>query len=296
MQREKITKSGRLFEADFYPILSDGRRVPSRAPKTKRSTAEQERYNRKMAVKNFVRLVNANFDTGDVYMHPTYCAENAPYTLDDAKRDIVNYFRRIKTRRASELVRLKALLKKNPDDTERRRQVIELEKPFKYAYRIEEEVYKTGARKGKSNFHFHLFMTGGLALSDVEDSWPHGARVNANRYQPERFGPEAAAKYSTKEGQGRLKLGYSKNLDRPITPKPKDGKITAKGVERLAKLRSEDKAYWETRYKGYTFVRCYSRYNEHNGYWYVSVVMYRKEGAAELPPWSIDDWLDDGTC
>ena len=293
MQREKITKSGRLLEADFYPILSDGRRAPSRAPKSKRSTAEQERYNRKMAVKNFVRLVNANFDTGDVYMHPTYCPGNAPYTLEDAKRDAANYFRRVKTRRASELARLKALLEKNPEDEERAELVRALEKPFKYAYRIEEEVYKRGERKGKSNFHFHLFMTGGLALSVIEDTWPHGARVNANRYQPERFGPEAAARYAAKEGQGKLKLGYSKNLARPVSPKPKDGRISAKGVERLAKLRSDDKAFWEKRYKGYTFVRCYSRYNEYNGYWYVSVVMYKKEGAGDLPPWSVDDWLDE---
>ena len=41
MQRERITKSGRLLDIDFYPVLADGRRLPTRAPKTKRSTAEQ---------------------------------------------------------------------------------------------------------------------------------------------------------------------------------------------------------------------------------------------------------------
>lgn len=293
MQRERITKSGRLLDIDFYPVLADGRRLPTRAPKTKRSTAEQARYNRKMAIKNFVRLVNENFDTGDVYTHPTYCPENAPYTVEDAKRDIVNFFRRVKRKRASELRRITKLLEKNPDDPERIEQKRWLEKPFKYAYRIEEEVYKSGAKKGLTNYHFHLFMTGGLALRDIEDLWPLGVRINADRYQPERFGPESAAKYTVKGSKGRLKIGYSKNLSRPRVIKTRDGKISARGVEKLARERIDDKAFWEKRYKGYTFLRCFSRYNSYNGHWYVSVVMYKKEGAGELPPWSIDDWLDD---
>ena len=103
MQREKHIKSGRLLEVDFYPVFADGRRMPTRAPKTKRSTAEQEKYNKKKAIKNFVRKVNANFFTGDVFMHPTYEPGNAPYTVTDAKRDIANLFRRVKTKRKSEL-------------------------------------------------------------------------------------------------------------------------------------------------------------------------------------------------
>lgn len=293
MQREKITKSGRLLDIDFFPVFSDGRRMPTRAPKTKRSSAEQVRYNRKMAIKNFIRLVNENFDTGDIYTHPTYCQENAPYTVEDAKRDIANFFRRVKTKRASELRRITKLLEKNPDDPERLEQKRRLEEPFRYAYRIEEEIYKSGKRKGLSNFHFHLFMTGGLALRDVEDLWPLGVRINADRYQPERFGPEAAAKYTVKGSEGKLKIGYSKNLKRPKVLKTHDGKISARGVEKLATERIDDKAFWEKRYKGYTFVRCYSRYNSYNGHWYVSVVMYKKEGKGELPPWSIDDWLED---
>ncbi len=293
MQREKLTKSGRLLEIDFYPVQADGRRVPSRAPKTKRSTAEQARYNRKKAIKNFVRIINENFDTGDTYTHPTYCPENAPYTVEDAKRDIVNFFRRVRRKRLSELSRITRLLEKNPDDPERIEQKRRLEEPFRYAYRIEEEIYKTGAKKGRSNFHFHLFMTGGLALSDVEELWPLGVRINADRYQPERFGPEAAARYTVKGSDGKLKIGYSKNLKRPREPRIRDGKISTRGVERLAIERVDDKAFWEKRYKGYTFVRCFSRYNSYNGYWYVSVVMYKKQGQGELPPWSIDDWVDD---
>ena len=71
----------------------------------------------------------------------------------------------------------------------------------------------------------------------------------------------------------------------------KDGKITRRGVERMAKERVDDREYWEKRYKGYRFVKCYARYNNFNGYWYVSVVMYKTAGAP--PKWDIKEWLEE---
>ena len=96
MIREKHTKSGKLLEADFFPVFSDGRRVPSRAPKTNRSTAEQARYNRRQAVKKMVRIINTNFDSEDIIMHPTYEQAKAPQSIEEARRDLVNYLRRVK--------------------------------------------------------------------------------------------------------------------------------------------------------------------------------------------------------
>ena len=78
MIREKKTLSGRLLEVDYYPVIANGNRLPMHPPKHKRSTAEQERYNRNQAIKKLIRLVNANFDTGDVLMHPTYEQSKAP--------------------------------------------------------------------------------------------------------------------------------------------------------------------------------------------------------------------------
>ena len=78
LQRERKIKSGKLLEVDFYPVFDDGRKVPTRAPKTKRSTPEQEKYNQNQAIKKFVRLVNANFDGEDVFMTVTYNTGQAP--------------------------------------------------------------------------------------------------------------------------------------------------------------------------------------------------------------------------
>lgn len=86
MNREKRTYSGKLLDVDFYPVFSDGRRMPSRKPKTKPSTAEQEKYNRNKAVREFCRIVNANFDEKDYFMHPTFTPISAPQSREEAKK------------------------------------------------------------------------------------------------------------------------------------------------------------------------------------------------------------------
>lgn len=290
MIREKHTKSGKLFEADFYPIWNDGRRIPTRAPKTNRSTEAQAKYNHSQAVKKAIRIVNANFETGDIFMHITYRPENAPLTEKAAKRDFANYIRRVKTKRASELKRVSELLKENPNDKSLQKQKAKLKQPFLYYCPLEETIYKSGKHKGKSNWHFHLLMTGGIDRDTLEDMWDKNARVNADRFQPERFGPESAARYITKDLHGSRKILRSKNLKKPISPKLKDGRITARGVQMLATQRVDDKAYWERKYKGYRFIRCFARYNEYNGNWYVSVVMYKSDGE-EMPQWEVNEWI-----
>ena len=302
MQREKQTFSGPLLEVDFYPVFDDGRRMPTRAPKTNPSTDEQRKYNQTKATKKFIRLANANFDTTDYLMHPTYPPDKAPATEEAARKDIVNYLRRVKTRRASEAKKLKKNLKaaeeaaaKMPDNTylstnveNLKAEILKLEQPFKYIYVIEKQVYKSGKYAGCINWHFHLFMTGGLDGRTLERMWKNGARANCNNYQPDKFGPEAAAKYMSKDPQGNKRFSYSRNLTKP-TEKVKDGKVSRNTVARMAKERVDDRAYWEKRYKGYRFIRCYNRFNEYNGHWYVSAIMYKTDG--EVPRWEEKEWI-----
>lgn len=303
MIRERLIKSGKLLEVDFYPIFDDGRRLPGRAPKTNRSTREQAEYNKRQAEKKLIRLVNANFNELDYFAHTTYDPSKAPQTESAARRDMVNYIRRVKTRRASELKRtnraiteIEDAIAKLPGNETLKASLAELkmkrrklEEPLKYIYVIERQTYKTGQYAGRDNWHFHLFLTGGLQDKLLESMWPHGARANADNFQPEKFGPEAAAKYISKDPQGAKRFVCSKNLEKPVISKPKDGRITRRGVERLARERVDDCAYWEKRYKGYRCMRCYARQNDYNGHWYVSVVLYKTAGV--LPDWKIGGWI-----
>ena len=303
--REKQTFSGPLLEVDFYPVFNDGRRLP-RGPKQKRTEEEQQRYNTKQAIKKLIRLVNANFDNTDYWFHPTYTSWLAPQDEESARRDIVNYFRRVKRARKKALRDLKAELAEaeaaagavggnhflEKHIARLQKKIAKLEEPFRYIYAIEKQVYKTGENAGRINWHFHAFTTGGLDAAVMEDLWPYGVRVNVNRFQPERFGPAAAARYMSKDPQGFKRFASSRNLLREgngITVRHRTGRISARTVERIAKERFDDRAYWEKKYPGYRFLRCYRVWNEWNSHWYVSAVMYQAGGP--LPKWEEDEWI-----
>lgn len=310
MQREKLTLSGPLLEADFYPVFSDGRAWPTRKPKSKPTTAEMMKYNRTVAMKKLVRLVNANFTPDDYYMHPTYIQAYAPQNEEEARRDIKNFLRRVKTRRASEAKKLRRERDKingfgaalqiagmnesfygnvvTEQFSKLTAKIRKLEEPLKYIYVIEKQTYKTGKNKGRVNWHFHLFLTGGLDDRTLEGMWKHGVRTNCDNFQPETFGPEAAAKYMSKDPQGSRRFVCSKNLKKP-REKIRDGRVTARGVERMATQRVDDREFWGSRYRGYRFLKCYARFNDYNKQWYVSAVMYRTDG--DPPEWKQEEWL-----
>lgn len=298
MIAEKKIKSGPLLEVDFFPAFNDGRHLPSRMPKSKATTEAQAKYNRNQLVKKTIHMVNANFDSEDIFMAPTYETEFAPMEEEQAYKDISNYLRRIKYARESALKRVTKELANLPNipvfkDMRQRlkKQQRKLRIPFKYYYTIEKAIYKTGRHRGKPNYHIHLFCTGGLDPKEYERQWPTGLRTNANRFQPEKFGPEAAARYICKEPEGKRRVKHSRNLIKFDPPPAKPAGISPAGLERIAKQRVDDAAYWERKYKGYKFVRCFPRFNPYNGYWYVSVIMYKSN--SDPPPWKIDDWLNE---
>lgn len=252
MIREKKIKSGKLLEIEFFPVYDNGSRIPERAPKEKPSKEKQKKINKKNAEKKLIRKVNANFDEGDLFVHLTYPSAKAPQSEDEVKKNLRNFLRRIKTYRS----------KNNLPE-------------LKYLYVIEKTEYKSGANKGTANWHIHMFMSK-MDRNIVEDMWTHGT-ANADRYQPRSFGPKAAAKYIAKSPEGKKRFSGSRNLKKPVFPKPRDGKITRRGVEKIATQRVDDREYWERRYKGYEFLECVPIFNQFNLNWYVSVVMYKKE-------------------
>lgn len=298
--KEKQTKAGKLFEADFYPCWSDGRKMPTKPPKTKGSTEAQKKYNENKAQRTAIFTINENFDIHDYIGHLTYAPEYAPQSEEEARRDMVNAIRRIKRLRERELKKVLAALDALPDveALAEQRKNLELKRdklsaPFKYMYVIEKVTYRSGAYKGRDNWHFHIFMTGGLERSQIEALWKKGIRSNVDQFQPDRFGPEAMAKYMVKDPQGTKRFICSRNMSRSFKePRVKNSRLSAAGVERIAKERVDDAAYWEKRYKGYRFLRAFPRFNEYNGHWYITVLMYAA-GDGPVPKWDIDDWPND---
>ena len=70
-------------------------------------------------------------------------------------------------------------------------------------------------------------------------------------------------------------------MEKHVVEPPRDGRVSPLEVERMVKQRSEDRAYWERRHRGYEFLgfeklpeQCY---NEYNGYYYLTVKLYKKD-------------------
>ena len=111
MNKEKQIKSGRLLEVSYFPCTDSGRPLAERAPKSRITSEQQALYNAKQSTKKLIRLINANFDTGDIYLHCTYSPENAPQSSDKAYRDAYNYIRRVRYyRRKHKLPELRAVV------------------------------------------------------------------------------------------------------------------------------------------------------------------------------------------
>ena len=99
---KKRIKSGPMLEDLYYPVTPSGRQVPGSIPKTSGTSEAQAKYNAKQSEMTFVRIVNANFDEGDIWMSPTY-ADNCPTrpkNHDEAVARVQNYIRRVKRYRA----------------------------------------------------------------------------------------------------------------------------------------------------------------------------------------------------
>lgn len=252
---KQVTRAGKMLEVKYFPAHSNGIKISEGRICNK--TAEQMREeNRRKSIKRFVLLVNTNFDEDDYFASLDYMPEYAPLTLENAKKDIENYIKRVKYHRKK-----KGLSNEN----------------FKYAYSYHCETYKRGMYKGMNNYHFHIFLKAdGMTAKEYKDLWKFGMRGNITNYDPYRFGPEAAAKYLTKTAVGKKMYKCSRNMQQPIVEEKKNGQISNRKLRELGEQRIDDRAYWEQRYPSYNFVRCESQYNEYNGHWYITVIMYKK--------------------
>lgn len=180
--REKRIKSGPILEVEIYPI-SMKEKNKTRAQKSKETRKEQKALNRKNCIKHLIRVINANFFKNDLFAHLTYSDKNRPGKIGEAKKDITNYF-----------LRLRRWMKKNmPEST------------LKYIGMIET------SESGK--IHHHIIMSG-VPREVAEDLWTKG-RCNIDRLQPDEFGFEAASRYISEDYDNSKRKTQSRNLVMP---------------------------------------------------------------------------------
>lgn len=250
MYREKKIYSGKILEVDIYPIYSSGRELPRRNPKQNISTETQKNLNDKNAKKKLVRLVNTNFTENDLAAHLTYRDDEMPSSEEEARKDFTNYIRRIKIYRKKHGL---------PE--------------LKYISVLECKISK---RTGVLRWHFHMIMSE-MNRNDAEQLWGKGDWTNTKRLQPNEYGFEQLARYIIKDPEGSKRWSQSRNLAKPFSPKPKDGKITKIAAKRMATIYVDDKTFFEKKYPGYSFLKCEPLFNDFNGMWYLSIVLQKQQ-------------------
>lgn len=143
---ERKTKSGRLIEIDRYWATRDGRRV-SRAPNTEESSEQQERLNDIQAANRLRRLMLANFDpeAGDMFVTLTM---GRICKRDEAERSWRSWMAKV------------ARLRK--------------------ARGLEECRWIKIPEQQSGRWHFHLIISGGISMEELQTLWGVGNRVHAS--------------------------------------------------------------------------------------------------------------------
>lgn len=250
--RVKTIKSGNMLECEIYPIWRNYSEFRKRTGK-KESRETQKNLNANNMQKRVVRLINTNFTNEDIWATYTYDEKHLPDDIKSAKKDMVNYIRRLK-----EHIKKYKLPK------------------LKYIYVTES--YDDGKKK---RIHHHIIMN----FSDrdfAEKLWDKGAYPQSRRLQPNDYGLEGIARYVSKEvksgkiGKNTKSYCISRNLDKPIET-VSDNKISKRQVRDIAGNENIAFEFFENEYSGYKYNDIAIRYSDYVNGAYMYVRMRRRE-------------------
>lgn len=222
--RKTIT-SGNMIECEIYPTWKCNNDI-LRGKRKGKSREAQKKLNNKNSRKNVVRLINNNFVNGDLYLSPTYKDGYLP-NEKRARQDMRNYLARIRRWR-----------KRN-----------KITEPLKYIYSIGFE--NDPEHSKKTRIHHHLVINK-MDRDIVEDLWGMG-RCEARRLKADDFQFEGVARYIAKQSPERI--GYSKNLKKPIVTKDRTT-LSNRKAENLAINENDYKEFFENKYKDCIYLDC----------------------------------------
>ncbi|MGN2369285.1 rolling circle replication-associated protein [Clostridium cagae] len=216
--------SGEVVESEMYPVWKCHNDVPRKRTGNE-SREAQKKLNKKNSRKNVVRLINANFNNGDLYITLTY--KNG-YLPDEkrARKDMRNYLARIKRWR-----------KRNG-----------ITEPLKYIYSIG---FENNPNSKKVRIHHHLIINS-MDRNIIEELWGLG-RASASKLQADDFKFEGVGRYIANQGPERI--AYSKNLKKPIIRKDRTT-LTRRKAENLALNENDYREFFEKKYKDCTYLDC----------------------------------------
>lgn len=228
---EKTIFAGEYLEIDIVPCNVGIKMKDVKIEKSQMIIEKQKKLNDKNAIRRLHQVALNNFTNKDYHLSLTYNDENMPQNEEQAKKDLANFFRRVKRK-------VKTLERKD----------------IKYIA-VTEKKNKDGT---KCRIHHHIIINNSLSRDELEECWKTGRGknrksigfANADKLQFSEDGIMHLIKYITKNTGGKWQKKWisSNNLIRPEVLKK--GRTFVK----MDMLYSEDASYWERKYKGYKFL------------------------------------------
>lgn len=269
--REQIFDYGNYREVKMFPVFSRPK-SSHRKPKHKPTRKVQERLNQVNAERALARLIAANFTSDDLKLELTYSRLEYPDSIEQAKKDISNFFRRVKRARAR----------------------AGLTAELKY-------IYAFGQGSAGNRIHFHVILSGGLSVQQLAKIWGKGY---VDRVLPLMFdeqGVTGIAKYFAQQ-QSKIVDEFDEPMLVPdfkcktkrwvsshncIKPEPKnyDYKLTKRDVKFYAE-NSESLRVFEKRYPDFFCSECKPFWNDDNGAYYLQIFLYKKTFTPDISIYS----------
>lgn len=255
----KEIRAGEQFEVEIYPQFKSMSDVPPEGRSIKKDNDRAQRnLNDKNARKYVERLINVNFDSGDIWMTLTYDAAHLPPDGDiDAAIKVMQLF----------IKRVNYQRKKRGLPT------------AKYVYVTE---YNPNE---KIRWHHHIVMDGLMDMDTVESCWKQGSRNEVRRLQKDENGLSGMANYIVKEKdrvRSERRWNSSQGLKNPDIrvvhskrPAQAEGRYRqiASYVEDMRKGHEHVREQLAKWYPDYDFAEAGIYYNDFNSMFYINARM-----------------------
>lgn len=227
--RTKTIRAGDTLEVECFPITRVSAAAKQEAQR-RRSSPAQQKLNQRNRQRRMARLIDANFTRADYVLTGTYetpraeygmanlddlraeyDALHAPWEMDRARRDVVNFVQRVRRMEA-----------RNGGDP----------KAVMHLYVIEGG--KEPRRGLPPKYHFHMVVHAPHLTADmIKSLWPFGF-TQCDRLDLEHGGAERLSKYLAKQLRYERCWGHSRNLKEP-TVTVSDRKVSRRRAALVAR-------------------------------------------------------------
>ncbi len=234
------------MDVQIYPVYDITPKGRSR--RMKPTSEVQQRLNDDNAAKYLSRLIKTNFSGDDYALHLTYSDECLPENAQQAKRDVQNFFRRVKRYYSKSGIR-----------------------EIKYIWTTEQ-----GGKKER--LHHHIIISGGVDRDELEILWGKGY-ANSKRLQFDENGVEGLSHYIVKSPIFFRKWNCSKNLKKPVE-RSNDYRYNHSRARMLYESKDLhdriDKLFIKKLYPGYELADMECVHNDVNNGYYFNFRLYKK--------------------